>query len=120
MKISYLTYFFQFLHITNLTIGIKSSTVFWRTDGVKMEATAIEVTNYVAAEQCLGVCIQNIKCKSFNAYSGNTTVPPKCEFFSKDSCSWNAKLVKKDNISFFDTVGDSKCGELTTFKYLAV
>ena len=53
MKISYLTYFFQFLHITNLTIGIKSSTVFWRTDGVKMEATAIEVTNYVAAEQCL-------------------------------------------------------------------
>ena len=87
----------------------KASTIFWKKDGVKLTADVIEEATNVHADQCLGVCLQNPKCKSFNLYKGDRNTPLRCEFFAVDKCSLGAKLNLDAEISYYDTLGAKKC-----------
>ena len=98
----------------NFANRVIATTVYFRTQGVKLNAPIIaEIINMTAA-RCLGVCLHNGKCLSFNAISGTVSTPPRCEFFDKDKCSRDVTLFSDANVSYFDTIGDKNCPSMYT------
>ena len=89
--------------------GKSSPTLFWRTFGIKLNATVTAKVDGIAATDCIAVCLKSEKCKSFNAFDANGPFLPRCEFFAHDKCSTGTALVKDSVVSYFDTRGDAKC-----------
>ena len=86
-----------------------SPTLFWRTFGIKLNATLTATVDGISATECIAVCLQTEKCKSFNVFDANGPCLPRCEFFAHDKCSTGTALVKDSVVSYFDTRGDAKC-----------
>ena len=98
----------------NITDRVIASTVYFRTQGVKLNAPIIAETTNMTAERCLGVCLRNVKCLAFNAIPGTVSIPPRCEFFEKNKCSLDVTLFSDANVSYFDTIGDKNCPSMYT------
>ena len=101
----------------NFADGVIATTVYFRTQGVKLNAPIIAETKNITGERCLGVCLRNVKCLAFNAIPGTVSIPPRCEFFDKDKCSLDVTLFSDDNVSYFDTIGDKNCRSMYTYNF---
>ena len=77
--------------------------VFFRSDNKQLNADRVDRVTVDSPEKCLGICLHNRRCRSFNA--GGTI----CELLGQDRCSVNATLLESVGTSYFDTVPDGKC-----------
>ena len=83
------------------------SQIFFRRLGKKLVATPIRKITGITSEKCLGACMFEDKCKSFNAYQNTTAMKPVCDLFEQDRC--NSLLVDDQKTSYFDMVADFQC-----------
>ena len=83
--------------------GGRRSNVFVRRDNKRLDTDRIDSVSFSSLEQCLGVCLHDKRCKSFNADNEN------CELLAEDRCSVNRTLTESIGSNYFDTVPDGKC-----------
>ena len=82
-------------------------TLFWRSSGMKLNATLIDQITSTTAHRCLGACMRNANCRALNVHQeGNTSF---CELFSEDKCSWEITISPDASVNYFDRVGDKEC-----------
>ena len=92
-----------FMTFLTTTFGKKTSRLFFKRHNKRLVAHSIKTVNVSNPDQCLGVCLYDLQCNSFNAE--NT----KCELFAQDRCFENVTLVENTGTSYFDTVPDGRC-----------
>ena len=83
-------------------------TLFWRRDRKKLiNVVPKETVPIQKMEDCLGVCLFNEVCKSFNFHHG------QCNIFDKDRCMSGVKLADEPDSIYFDLIAEHQC-ELQT------
>ena len=77
--------------------------LFLRRNDKRLDITPIATALVDFPEQCLGACLDNNRCKAFNADYDN------CELFDKDRCLASKELSESPGTSYYDTIAEKRC-----------
>ena len=78
--------------------------IYWRMDGKKLNATPIDTSSIKTPENCIGMCLFDERCKSFDV------LHDKCNLYDLDRCAPWVRLVDERETTYFDLVAeDNQC-----------
>ena len=94
--------------------GIKSKSdisriLFYKISGKISSALSIKQTKDLSLEDCMAVCLDDERCKSFTAYLGTATSPHRCLFYAQDVCNSKVKLLPNPSTDYFGTSVNGRC-----------
>ena len=94
--------FYSILHIASVSLFTRvHGKLFWRIDGKMLDAIPIASAPTKTIENCLGQCLYDKRCKSFNVVDG------QCNMFDLDRCAPWVNLVDEPKAYYFDLVKEN-------------